>query len=393
MSLPKLCGDQGCRLILDHTGKHSKYPARAWGFMAEKDKDKLAKAGFATPRGGRKGAYQNHVLRCNRVIIPYERLATAPLDHYKDGYTVRVYPEQYFQAPGMPKAEFQTDEATVVVGRNAFVLYRTHEAFERLPPLREWFVRRLEKDGRQVEERGEGVEDTGHYVLRISAIGEKKIHEDGPPQGVFAPEYADDETNYFCRCVLAWLIIQTVESPYTTAQAEHLQAILVSKGLLDAKSYEFNGVLRHGLCCCPLCLRFIKYSELHETVSFEDASGLENAAEQVIGATRSTIVNLFHLIPLTYDAINHVPEHVAWGHAVCNTRLGQRPCLSLEQIKAMNRKVGIVKPEGIETFGWISEDYQMIRSPKGAVWIQLNGDFYEGEPLQPAGAAAPNSSK
>jgi len=36
--------------------------------------------------------------------------------------------------------------------------------------------------------------------------------------------------------------------------------------------------------------------------------------------------------------------------------------------------VGIIRPDGIETFGWISEDFQIIRSPKGAVWIQLHGD-------------------
>ena len=100
-------------------------------------------------------------------------------------------------------------------------------------------------------------------------------------------------------------------------------------------------------------MRFIKYEELHKMVSFEDASGLANAAMQVVGATRSTIVNLFHLEPLVYRSLVHIPQNVAWGHAVCNTRLGQRRCYSLAELIAMNRKVGVVREEGVETFGWI----------------------------------------
>ena len=48
----------------------------------------------------------------------------------------------------------------------------------------------------------------------------------------------------------------------------------------------------------------------------------------------------------------------------------------------MELKVGIIRPEGIETFGWISEDLKMIRSPEGAVWIQLHGDIAEEDPPQ-----------
>ena len=47
----------------------------------------------------------------------------------------------------------------------------------------------------------------------------------------------------------------------------------------------------------------------------------------------------------------------------------------------MGLKVGVIRPEGIETFGWITTDYRMIRSPNGAVWIQLNGDVADG-PLE-----------
>lgn len=72
----------------------------------------------------------------------------------------------------------------------------------------------------------------------------------------------------------------------------------------------------------------------------------------------------------------------------CNTRLGQRPCHSLAELMETDLKVGIIKEEGIETFGWISGDYEMIRSPLGAVWIQLSRDMDGDEytpPLQGEG--------
>lgn len=374
MVLPGLCGIEGCRLLVGHMGSHSKFPANAWGFFNDKDKKKIVKAGFATPRGGDKGAYQNHVKRSNKVIIPFERLRDASLDLYKDGYIIRLFPDQYFDSRYTPKPEFLNPNNTVRIGENAFILYRSHESLERFPPIQGWRVRELRRDGEPADRRGIFIEDIGHYILRIPRLGQSRKRSDGPPQGIFAPEYTDEDTNYLCQCVLAWLTIQTVGSPYALSQATHLRAILHKEGLDEVRSYENKGVLRHGLCCCPLCMKFIRYPELHETISFEDESGLANAGDQVEGATRSTIINLFHLSPLTYRLLMHAPLNIGWGHAVCNTKLGQRKCYSLEEIIEMDLKVGIIRPEGIETFGWISEDSQMIRSPNGAVWVQLNGD-------------------
>jgi hypothetical protein len=378
-----LCGVNSCRLPSKHDGNHDPYPTKAWGFMVQKDKNKLVKAGWATPRGGAKGAYQNHVVRSNPVIIPFEKYHLAPLDSYEDGCVIRLLPEQYFESAGVVKPEFLRPDNPIQIGKNAFVLYRTHDVRKKFPPLAEWQIRHLEKGGAITLKRGKGVQDRGHYALRISTAraDEGKIIE-GAPQGLFAPEYADRETNYLCKCVLAWLIIHTKGSPYTTTQASHLKAILAQAGLIDESSFEHKGVLRHGLCSCPLCLRLIRYEQLHEIVSFEDAAGNDNAAEQIKGATRSTIVNLFHILPLRYDSIRHIPENVAWGHAVCNTLLGQKPCHSLAEIMETDLKVGIIKEEGIETFGWISSDYKMIRSPSGAVWIQLSNDM-DGDEYTP----------
>ena len=381
-NLPALCGISGCRLLLGHKGNHAHYPS-LWSFMHEKDKKKLSKAGFATPRGGAKGAYQNHVVRSNRVIIPYERLSVIPFHEYKDGYVIRLYPEHYFESVGVPKSNFlEGDESWIVVGQNAFILYRTHRSLKSLPPLQSWSVCHLEKDGVPSTQRGKGIMDAGHYVLRIPTSDGKIKRTEGVVQGIFAPEYADQETNYLCKCVLAWLITQTLGSPYVTTQAKHLQAILHQENLLDVSNYEYKGVIRHGLSSCPLCLRFVRYQVLHASATYEDDLSFGNAAGQVEGAIRSTIVNLFHIEPLLYDQITHIPSNVAWGHHSCNTRLGQRRCRSLNELIDLDLKVGIIRPEGIETFGWISENYEMIRSPLGSVWIRISDDQAEDAPPQ-----------
>ena len=381
VELSALCGQDGCRRIAGHQGTHDPYPGEAWNFLFEKDKNKIAKAGFATPRGGAKGAYQNHVTRSSKVIIPYERLLDIELHRYRSAYVIRLLPEQYFDGPDTPKPEFLVQDARVRVGENAFVLYRTHDVLDRLPPLGNWQVRGLLRNGQPVTKRGPGVQDIGHYVLRIPRLGDRPKRVEGPPQGVFAPEYADEHTNFLSKCVLAWLIIQTRGSPYTLSQALHIRSILSSENLDNLEMYERNGALKRGLTSCPLCLRFLSYPEFHATVSFADQDGLTNAGEQIEGATRSTIINLFHLMPLLYHELTHVPGNIGWGHAVCNTRLGQRPCYSLRQLLEMNLKVGVIRDEGeVETFGWISTDRLMIRSPNGAVWMQLNGDEAEGPP-------------
>jgi len=369
-----LCNSNGCRRLAGHSGKHDPFPAEAWNFFEDRDKQKLIKAGFATPRGGAKGGYQNHVVRSSKVIIPYERLADIELGLFQDGYVIRLLPEQYFLSPGTPRPEFCSSNSQVLIGQNAFVLYRTHESLQALPPMQGWNTRSLTRLGQLVNDRRGDVQDAGEYVLRLSSLGVNQARSEGPPQGIFATEYADKNTNFLCKCVLAWLTVQTSGSPYTLSQAGHLCAILRAEGLGDVNGYERRGVLRHGFCCCPLCSRFIRYSELHDTISFQGEDALANAATQVEGSTRSTIVNLFHLSPLVYHSLTHIPENIAWGHAICNTRLGQRKCYSLSELQDMDLKIGIVREEGIETFGWMSQDWQMIRSPNGAVWIQINGD-------------------
>ena len=371
MAVP-LCGVSGCRNRRGHGGRHDTYPSQAWAFLGEKDRNKITKAGFATPRGGAKGAYQNHVLRSNKVIVPYERLGSVPLKEFEDGYVFRLFPDQYFKATNKIKKRFRKNNAPVV-GEDAFVLYRTHDQFRDFPPLDGWEVRWLELDGERVDTRQRGVVDHGEYVLRIAAHGNNAKREAGPPQGIFAPEYANTESNFMSKCILAWLIAHTVDAPYVAAQAAWPAAILRAEGLLDMREWERLGLVRSGHTACPLCIGLIRYDELHTQVDFADENSLLNAAEQVANATRSTVVNLFHVDPLTYSGIEHTPRNVAWGHATCNTKLGQRKCYSLLELIEGGVKVGTVEDDGgVHTFGWSSRNLEMIRAPRGAVWIRIS---------------------
>ena len=164
------------------------------------------------------------------------------------------------------------------------------------------------------------------------------------------------------------------------AQAEWLQAILEAEGLLDETEWGRLGLIRAGHTVCPLCMGLIRYEELHRQVEFKDENSLLNAGEQVFDATRSTVVNLFHLDPLVYSRIEHGPWNVAWGHATCNTKLGQRKCFSLQELIESGSKVGTVSDDGnVKTFGWSSRNLEMIRSPRGAVWIRVNEDHLTEE--------------
>lgn len=371
----KLCGLDGCRKERGHTGAHDPRPSQAWAFLESNDRKKIDKAGFATPRGGQKGAYQNHVLRSNRVIVPFEHLQSAPLGDFENGYVVRLFPDQYFRKAGKLKKKFKGPDAPVTVGEDAFILYRTHSQYDEFPPLAGWKLRWLELDGKEVSKRRPGVVDHGDYVLRIAARGNLAGRVEGPPQGIFAPEYANAEANYLTKCVLAWLTVHTLDAPYVAAQAKLLEAILEAEGLLSTVEWERLGLIRAGHTACPLCMGLIRYDELHNQVEFEDESALSNAGEQVFDATRSTVVNLFHLAPLVYSSIEHGPTNVAWGHATCNTKLGQRKCHSLRELIESGAKVGTVDGTGsIRTFGWSSENLEMIRSPMGAVWIRVSED-------------------
>lgn len=379
ISLLTLCNDPNCNLLANHKGKHQFVYKKAWKdhFTAE-DINKIEKAGYCTPRGGAKGGYQNHVNRNSKVIIPYEKLSEVNLDNYKDGYVIRLFPSQYFVKKHTVNEEF-INNSSVVVGENAFVLYRTYEDFENYPPLPAWQIRSILKYDKGKKEycipskdRGGNMIDRGHYLLRISNSGTNKKQNkfEGPAQGIFAPEYADSDTNFLCQAVLAWLIIKTEGSPYNESDFEHLEAILKKHNLLDSPHFENDYILHNGKTTCPLCQKVILHSELNEMISFDDEEGLENSTDQV-GSTRSTKVNLFHMVPLCYSSLENIPTQVSWGHATCNTRLGQRRCYSFNDLQSTEIEIEIVEGQEKRLLGYANATQNFIRSKNGDVWIRI----------------------
>lgn len=375
-----LCSNPNCNLKANHTGKHSFIYKKAWEDLFNNDDiNKIQKAGYCTPRGGAKGGYQNHVNRNSKVIIPYEKLPEVNLDNYTDGYVIRIFPSQYFSSKYTIREEFQNNNS-VIVGENAFVLYRTYEDLDTLPPLENWRIRSILKYDKTrheycipVDNRRGDIIDCGHYLLRISNSGtnKKKNLFKGPAQGIFAPEYADANTNFLCQAVLAWLIIKTEDSPYNESDFEHLQAILEKHGLLNSPHYEKDFIIHNGKTTCPLCQRVIKHSELNELISFEDEEGLENSIEQV-GSTRSTKINLFHMVPLCYTSLENKPTQVSWGHATCNTRLGQRQCFSYFDLQKTKIKLELRENQNQRLLGYINAAKNFIRSENGDVWIRIS---------------------
>lgn len=129
--------------------------------------------------------------------------------------------------------------------------------------------------------------------------------------------------------------------------------------------------MHNGKTTCPLCQRVITYNELSELISFDDEEGLTNSTEQ-IGSTRSTKVNLFHMVPLCYSSLENIPTQVSWGHAICNTRLGQRRCFSYHDLLETEIEIEINDNQGQRLLGYANATRNFIRSQNGDVWIRIS---------------------
>lgn len=106
-------------------------------------------------------------------------------------------------------------------------------------------------------------------------------------------------------------------------------------------------------------------------ISFDDEEGLENSTDQV-GSTRSTKVNLFHMVPLCYSSLENIPTQVSWGHTTCNTRLGQRRCYSFNDLQAIEIEIDITENQKKRLLGYANAAQNLIRSQNGDVWIRIS---------------------
>ena len=370
--LDKITLCKKCNKINNHKGSCDKFSRDAISFLNQKDFDKVSKSGYATPRGGDKGGYQNHVYRTGKVIIPYEKFKNINPNIYKGGWVVRLFVNQAFNQNGKLNI-IKNQFVNLVIGENCFVLYRSYEELSKFPPLSNWSTREhFSKDNKKSKTRTFDGYDKGHYILRIPALGgstkvTKKKKYEGIAQGFFAPEYSTPEFEYLVRLQLVFLIFQSENNPYTKNQSLHIKKILKKYNYADIKRFKYYGAIdKNEKLACPLCLKKIKYNDLHRTADYTENSQSGNAVIQNTYTTRSTQVNVFHMRPLVYGSIEHKPYQVFWGHHHCNTNLGQNRCFSLEEIKQF-KKYGKIKKEKI----FADNSNSSIRDEKGNYYIKI----------------------
>lgn len=353
-----------CRKIRGHRGVHAPFPT-LWNSIAadpgDKTQKKINKAGFATPRGGAKGGYQNHVTRSSRVILPLEHAGKVKFSNYEQGYTIRVTVPQavdLLAEKGLADKDGRLQVRLDGQWAQAFVLYRSATELKLLPPLDGWIPCEHRVEGRVSARRSAKGEDLGHYLVRVP-----KGLTEGIQQGIFAPEYVGREENYACQMLLTYLAYMTQGHP-SDENLPHVVAILKDLDVWEPDRWRLEGIVdEHGVTSCPLCGRCIANPELHETIDPSRVPGLENSGVQ-LDETRSTLVNLYHLSPLLYDSVlGHTVRNIAWGHAHCNTLLAQRRSFTTQQLASEGTRPTI-------DLYW-SPDERFIRSKDGRAWVSV----------------------
>ena len=129
-----------CNKFNNHKGSCDQFSKDSFTFLNSKDFDKVSKSGYATPRGGDKGGYQNHVYRTGKVIIPYEKFININPNIYKGGWVVRLFVNQAFDE-NKKLHVIKNKFVDLVIGKNCFVLYRSYEELSNFPPLQDWSIR------------------------------------------------------------------------------------------------------------------------------------------------------------------------------------------------------------------------------------------------------------
>jgi hypothetical protein len=292
------------------------------------------------------------------VIIPFEHLDNVDLSNYEDGYVVRLTAVQADSLSDAKQLDWSNRRfAFEAQGREtqAFVLYRSSEDLELFKIRRGWIPCEHWARGSVSNKRTQDGEDRGHFLVRIP-----REASSGIAQGIFAPEYTTRELNYICQLELTYLAYLTLEH-LKDQSFEQIRTILETIGWDLTPSWNSSGVLKDGTSSCPLCLRPIHRDELHQTIDPSLVPGLANSGVQ-LAETRSTLINLFHLRPLLYDKqLGHHPTNVAWGHAHCNTFLGQRAAFGWDELgSTLDRASFRTNDEG-----------DFIRSDDGRAWISV----------------------
>ncbi|MCR5865681.1 BstXI family restriction endonuclease [Aquincola sp. J276] len=263
--------------------------------------------------------YQNRVLRCNTVLVPYayRHECLGKNQQYESGFIVLLSPDQYF---GMADPIAQLAKDGLALGTNAVVFYQTRDEWNRYPRNAEWTVPTSRK-----------APLGGQFVARVPATtsGERgaKINlgfttTEQQGLGIRVYEYANSQSIDLCRMQLEaffWLC----EDAETVAQVAGMTAEAVAlrkrhsldgcrgTGFLDIprlKTMHILDEVEHTTC--PLCLGRLTGQGFLDLMT--QAEGRATVDMTV------TEIGLFHMQELRMGVLNHRPYNLAWGHHHCN---------------------------------------------------------------------------
>ena len=79
----------------------------------------------------------------------------------------------------------------------------------------------------------------------------------------------------------------------------------------------------------------------------------------------------FSFIANSHNSLENIPTQVSWGHATCNTRLGQRRCYSFNDLQSTEIEIEIVEGQEKRLLGYANATQNFIRSKNGDVWIRI----------------------
>ncbi len=324
-----------------------------------------------------KGIYKRRNSRNYRVIMSYStfvrlsEIGENELDKYKNGYIVRIQPQQYFE--GGVK-----NDNRIVLGKNAFIYYKSIHDYRQYPPKKEWKqVAELYTSSEKIEHKPEWI---GEYATFIQNTKPQiTSHICGDNKNIFNNETKKDYKNRikekyrpddkkipqqagignfdydYCTNKEMDLVILQLSYLIMTVPGMDEQLIAYYKEFgeeakfdnkavslleldddkykkfykdkldeLEKACYEYNLLNKEQLKniraisqnedflpVCPLCLETLNSAEF-----LEIADQVEGREEE--DNTRSKIA-LMHINALRPGEFNHRTYNLAWGHRMCNT--------------------------------------------------------------------------
>ena len=308
-----------------------------------------------------KGVYKRRNKRDYRVIMhlnTYKKIKENNdeiFNKYKNGYVVRVKPDEYFTDNGEIKSSFPE---TLELGKNAFLYFKTIEHWDKYKSYCSNFDEVYE-----LYERSETVDNDDQWTGKIckyisnkrpqikslichsGRMNEEQILEYNelkrtypeienlPNQtglGNFDYDYASADEIENVRYQLSMMIFRVpgmknelkLRTPNLTDRkinnvGEHIISFCNEKNLYNLeKLTKIRALDEEGIPICPLCLEKLNAESFFKIIDQDEGREEEDN-------TKSEIV-LMHINPLTPGKFNHSVYNLGWGHNDCNTIQGEK---------------------------------------------------------------------